>query len=94
MSHAREYSNIVRKKIGNVSMNKALFMKILKIAGNVLTYAFMAVCLALVIFSFSFKKTSDDALTIFGMQARIIQSDSMEKSEFTNVANTTSKASL
>lgn len=67
-------------------MNKALFMKILKIAGNVLTYAFMAVCLALVIFSFSFKKTSDDALTIFGMQARIIQSDSMEKSEFTNVS--------
>ena len=68
-------------------MNKLLLKKIFKIAFNVLLYGFMALCAALVITSLIMKRNSDDALTLFGYQARIVQSDSMEKSELTDVSN-------
>ena len=68
-------------------MNKLLLKKIFKIASNVLLYGFMALCAALVITSLIMKRNSDDALTLFGYQARIVQSDSMEKSELTDVSN-------
>lgn len=67
-------------------MNKSLLYKIIKIASNVLLYCFIALCAVLVITSFAMKQNTDDALTVFGYQARIIQSDSMEKSEFTDVS--------
>ena len=68
-------------------MNKPLLKKITKILSNVLLYGFIALCATLVVTSFVMKKSANDALTFFGYQARIIQSNSMEKSEFTDVSD-------
>ena len=68
-------------------MNKPLLKKIFKIASNVLFYTFIALCAVLVIVSLFMKKNADDALSFFGYQARIVQSDSMAKSELTDVSN-------
>ena len=68
-------------------MNKPLLKKLTKILSNVLLYGFIALCATLVVASFVMKKSSNDALTFFGYQARIIQSNSMEKSEFTDVSD-------
>lgn len=67
-------------------MKNTKIKKILKLATNVLTYGFIVLCAALIFASFTMKKSTDDALTLFGYQARIIQSDSMEKSELTDVS--------
>lgn len=67
-------------------MNKPLLKKIFKISSNVLFYIFIALCAVSVIASFYMKQNSDDALTLFGYQARLVQSDSMAKSEFTDVS--------
>ena len=68
-------------------MNNPLLKKIFKIASNVLLYGFIALCAVLVIASLIMKRNTDDALTLFGYQARIVQSDSMEKSELTDVSD-------
>ena len=68
-------------------MNKPLLKKIFKISSNVLFYIFIALCAVSVIASFYMKQNSDDALTLFGYQARLVQSDSMAKSELTDVSN-------
>ena len=64
-------------------MEKAKVKKALKIVGDVLMYVFMAICILLVISSVSLKKSSNDAMTIFGYQARLIETPSMEMSENT-----------
>ena len=68
-------------------MNNPLLKKIFKIASNVLLYGFIALCAVLVIASLIMKRNTDDALTLFGYQARIVQSDSMEKSALTDVSD-------
>lgn len=68
-------------------MNKPLLKKFFKISSNVLFYIFIALCAVLVIVSLFMKKNADDALSFFGYQARIVQSDSMAKSELTDVSN-------
>lgn len=61
--------------------------KILKIGANVLTYAFLVLCIFTLFIAVSSKKDSDGAATVFGKQIRIIRSDSMAKSEFTDVSD-------
>lgn len=61
--------------------------KILKIGANVLTYAFLVLCIFTLFIAVSSKKDADGAATVFGKQIRIIRSDSMAKSEFTDVSN-------
>lgn len=68
-------------------MNNPLLKKIFKIASNVLLYVFIALCATLVVSSLMMKQSTDDAFTLFGYQARIVQSDSMEKSELTDVSD-------
>lgn len=60
--------------------------KILGIALNVLLYALLAACLFLLFVSVSSKKDSDGAATVLGKQFRLIRSDSMAESEFTDVS--------
>ncbi len=59
--------------------------KIFKIGLNVLTYVFIALCLTLVIFTITSKKT-DGAVNVFGYQARLVLSESMERCEETDVS--------
>ena len=61
--------------------------KILKIGANVFTYAFLVLCIFTLFIAVSSKKDSDGAATVFGKQIRIIRSDSMAKSEFTDVSD-------
>lgn len=61
--------------------------KILKIGANVLTYAFLVLCIFTLFIAVSSKKDADGAATVFGKQIRIIRSDSMAKSEFTDVSD-------
>ena len=61
--------------------------KICTIAANVLTYAFLAICIFVLAIAISSKKDSDGAATVFGKQLRFIRSDSMEKSTYTDVSN-------
>lgn len=59
---------------------------ILKIVGNVLLYALLVFCLFAVIVATVSKKSADGAARVFGYELRIVRSDSMEKSEFTDVS--------
>lgn len=58
-----------------------------KIAGNVLMGVFLAICVVCVIFAVSSKRHTDGAANILGYQMRIVTSDSMDKSEFTDVSD-------
>ena len=60
-------------------MNK----KVLRIIQNVATYLFIGLCLVLVIVTIVSKK-SDGAINVFGHQARIVVSESMEKCDKTD----------
>lgn len=59
----------------------------MKIGANVLTYAFLVLCFFTLFIAISSKKDADGAATVFGKQIRIIRSDSMAKSEFTDVSD-------
>lgn len=59
--------------------------KRLKITLNVLMYVFLALCIIAVIFTLSTKKDKD-GVTVFGMQMRLVVSESMAKSEHTDVS--------
>ncbi|MBQ8229838.1 MAG: hypothetical protein IJZ32_03990 [Clostridia bacterium] len=61
--------------------------KILTVGANVLTYAFLVLCCFVLFIAVSSKKDADGAATLFGKQIRIIRSDSMAKSEFTDVSD-------
>lgn len=54
---------------------------VFRIALNVLTYAFIALCLLAVIFTITGKRSEDGAVEIFGYQLRVVVSDSMEACE-------------
>ena len=58
--------------------------KKLKVVLDVLMYVFIALCVVLVIFTITAKK-SDGAINVFGYQARIVLSESMEKCDETNL---------
>ncbi len=66
--------------------NKTQLNKVFNIILNVLTYLFFAICIAALVLSIALKKDADDAASIFGMQFRIVVSDSMEKCDQTDVS--------
>lgn len=68
-------------------MNKELIKKIGKIAGNVLMYLFLIVCVLSIFVTVFAKKDLDGTTEIFGYQMRIVSSDSMDKSEYTDVSS-------
>jgi hypothetical protein len=59
----------------------------LEIAANVLLYIVLAVALFSVIMAIVSKKDPDGAATVFGYQMRIVQSESMAESEYTDVSD-------
>lgn len=63
-------------------MNK----KALKLVQNILTYVFVGLCIVLVVFTVISKK-NDGAISIFGHEARIVISESMEKCDQTDVSS-------
>ncbi len=67
-------------------MKRTVIFKILKIAGNVLLYLFLALCLFAIVLTITAKKDSDGAMTVFGYQMRVVLSDSMEECEQTDVS--------
>lgn len=60
--------------------------KIFNIVRNVIFYIFLALCVFAVVVSLASKKDSTGAVTAFGHQMLFVQSDSMGKSEFTDVS--------
>lgn len=68
-------------------MNKGTIKKIGNILGNVVMFAFLALCIAAVILTVFSKKDSDGASEIFGYQMRLVVTDSMGASEHTDVSN-------
>lgn len=68
-------------------MKKDTFKKITNIIGNIIMYIFLAVCIFAVIITVFSKKDADGASEIFGYQFRLVVSDSMAKSEHTDVSN-------
>jgi signal peptidase I len=68
-------------------MDKTKFKKIGNIVLNVLMYIFLAFCIFTVIVTLLSKRDSDGAAEIFGYQMRIVTSDSMAKSEYTDVSD-------
>lgn len=67
-------------------MNKEKVKKILRIVGDVLLYIFIGICLIGVIITISSKKNEDGTASIFGMQMRLVLTESMAKSEYTDVS--------
>ena len=65
---------------------KQVLKKTAKIAGNVLLYVFIAVCIFGVILTVVSKKDADGTATIFGRQMRFVISPSMEKCDLTDVS--------
>lgn len=60
--------------------------KVLKIAYNVLVYLLLALCIFLVIVTILSKKDADGAAEVFGYQIRTVITDSMGKSDETDVS--------
>ena len=67
-------------------MDKAKKKKIGKIVLYVLLYIFLAICIFLVFVTVLAKRDSDGAAEIFGYQMRVVTSDSMSESEYTDVS--------
>lgn len=60
--------------------------RILKIVTNVLAYVFVALCVGLLIFTITSKRSEDGAVAIFGREMRIVVSGSMEENPETDVS--------
>ena len=60
--------------------------KIGNIIGNVVMYIFLAICIFAIILTVFSEKDVDGASEIFGYQMRVVTSDSMGKSEYTDVS--------
>lgn len=60
--------------------------KIGKIFADIVVYVFLAVCIFTVVVTVLAKKDVDGAATVFGYQMRVVTSDSMGASEFTDVS--------
>lgn len=73
-------NNIINK------ISKEKLKKIGKIALDVLLYLFIALCILSVIMTITAKKDKDGTAEIFGIQMRIVTSDSMAKCEETDVS--------
>ena len=67
-------------------MDKTKVKKIGKIALDVLLYIFLAICIFAVFVTVLSKRDSDGAAEVFGYQMRVVTSDSMSESEFTDVS--------
>lgn len=67
-------------------MDKAKIKKIGKIALDVLLYIFLAICIFSVFVTVLSKRDSDGAAEVFGYQMRVVSSDSMSESKFTDVS--------
>ena len=61
-------------------MDKEKMKKILKIAGDVLLYVFIGISLVAMVATVIFKQKNDDAVSIAGMEMRLVITGSMEKS--------------
>ena len=60
--------------------------KIGKIALDVIIYAFIAICMFGIVLTIASSKDPDGTANVFGYQMRLVQSPSMEKSEFTDTS--------
>ncbi len=67
-------------------MSKENKKKIGRIIVNILLYIFLAVCILMLGITILSKKDSDGSATVFGYQMRLVTSDSMAESEFTDVS--------
>lgn len=67
--------------------NKAKIKKIGKIVFDVILYVFIALCILSVVMTITAKKGKDGTAQIFGVQMRIVTSDSMAKCEITDVSD-------
>ena len=67
-------------------MDKSKLKKTGSIAVNALLYAFLLICILSVFLTVSSKKEADGAVEVFGYQMRIVTSESMAKSEYTDVS--------
>lgn len=67
--------------------DKAKMKKIGNITLNVLLYIFLAICIMSVFVTLLSKRDSDGTAEIFGYQMRVVTSDSMSKSDSTDVSN-------
>ncbi len=56
------------------------------VVSRILTCCFLIICIAAVALTLMSGKGSDGAISIFGIQMRIVISDSMEESEYTDVS--------
>lgn len=65
---------------------KTSVKKGIKIAGNVLTYLFLAISVFVVILTITAKQEKDGTSTVLGIQMRIVISESMEKNDATDVS--------
>ena len=70
------------KKVNGIGLLK----KIGKVAGNVIFYLFLLLTAFAVLFSIFSKKDADGAAEILGMQMRVVTTDSMDESTFTDVS--------
>lgn len=73
-------------KITQIKENGTI-KKILKIGLDVLLYVFIALCILSVVMTITAKKGKDGTAQIFGVQLRIVTSDSMAKCEMTDVSD-------
>lgn len=69
-----------------MKIDKEKLKKIGKITLDVMLYVFIALCILSVIMTITSKKDKDGTAEIFGLQMRIVTSDSMDKSEETDVS--------
>ena len=67
-------------------MNREKIKKAGNIALNVVLYIFLAICIFTVVITMLSKKEPDGAAEIFGYQMRVVTSESMSKSEYTDVS--------
>jgi hypothetical protein len=67
-------------------MDKSKISKMKKIAFDVLLYTFLVICVFAVFITVLSKRDSDGAAEVFGYQMRVVTSDSMSESEFTDVS--------
>lgn len=68
-------------------MDKARIKKAGNIILNVLLYVFLAICIVTVLITVLSKRDVDGAAEVFGYQMRVVTSDSMSKSEHTDVSS-------
>ena len=68
-------------------MDKAKTKKIGKIVLDIVLYVFLAICIFLVFVTVLSKRDSDGAAEVFGYQMRVVTSNSMSKSEYTDVSD-------